>query len=107
MSNEGEVSGMGEIRQHYTNEFKEKTVQYIQEQTKSVVQIAEELNIPVGTLNQWLAKHRKFENEPLLDRETMREKERLLREKDVLIADLQEELAILKKAVHIFSKEKK
>lgn len=98
---------MGEIRQHYTNEFKEKTVKYIQEQTKSVPQIAEELNIPVGTLNQWLAKHRKFENEPLVDRETLRQKDRELEEKDTLIADLQEENAILKKAMHIFSKEKK
>lgn len=97
---------MGEIRQRFSDEFKEKTVKYIQEQTKSVPQIAEELNIPAGTLHQWLAKHRKFENEPLVDREAIRLKDTQLQEQATEIEDLKEEIAILKKAMHIFSKER-
>lgn len=97
---------MGEIRQRFSDEFKEKTVKYIQEQMKSVPQIAEELNIPAGTLHQWLAKHRKFENEPLLDRETVRQKDKQIKDQEAEIADLKEEIAILKKAMHIFSKER-
>lgn len=97
---------MGEIRQRYNDEFKVKTVKYIQEQTKSLPQIAEELNIPVGTLQQWVAKHRKFENEPLLTPEALREKDRQIEKQAREIADLQEEIEILKKAMHIFSKEK-
>jgi transposase len=97
---------MSESRQRYSNEFKEKTVQYIQEQTKSLPEIAEELNIPVGTLKQWMSIHRKFENEPLASRETVREKERTIEEQAREIADLKEEIAILKKAMHIFSKER-
>ncbi|RED51128.1 transposase [Cohnella phaseoli] len=97
---------MGEKRQHYSEEFKEQVVRYIQEQTKTLPQISEELNVPRGTIRQWQAKYRKFENEPLVDRATLRQKDRELEEQARKIEDLQEEIAILKKAMHIFSKEK-
>lgn len=97
---------MGETRQRYNDEFKLKTVKFIQEQTKSLPQIAEELNIPLGTLQQWMAKHRKFENEPLLTPEVVRDKDRQIETLTRENADLQEEIEILKKAMHIFSKEK-
>lgn len=102
---------MGEQRQRYNDEFKQQTVKFIQEQTKSLGEIAEELNIPVGTLKQWLGKYRQFESESLSSPERLRqleqllkEKERELAEKDRRIADAEEELAIVKKAVHIFSR---
>jgi transposase len=102
---------MGEVRQHFNEEFKQQTVKFIQEQTKSVADIAQELNIPVGTVHQWIAKYRQFENESLASPEKVRElsqllieKEREIKEKDRRIADVEEELAIVKKAVHIFSK---
>lgn len=94
---------MGEQRQHYNEEFKLRTVKYIQEKTKSVEDIALELNIPAGTIRQWLTKHRQFDSEPLVNSERIRELERLLGEKERQIADMEEELAIVKKAVHIFS----
>ncbi|WP_221469299.1 transposase [Cohnella nanjingensis] len=97
---------MSEKRQHYSEEFKEQTVMYIQEQTKTLPQIGEELNVPVGTLQQWMRKYRKFENEPLADRETLRQKDKQLQEQERTIEDLKEEIAILKKAMHIFSKER-
>lgn len=104
---------MGEKRQRFNEEFKRQTVKYIQEQTKTVPEIASELNISAGTIHQWLAKYRQFENESLANPEKvrqleqqLREKERENQEKERVLADLQEELAILKKALHIFSKEK-
>lgn len=102
---------MGEQRQRFNDEFKKQTVKYIQEQTKTMPEIAAELNIPVKTLHQWKAKYRTFDNEPVANAERMRElerileeKERELKEKDRELADTKEELAIVKKAVHIFSK---
>lgn len=102
---------MREQRQHYNEEFKKRTVKFVQEQTKAVPEIAEELNIPVGTLRQWLAKYREFDNEPLASPDRIRELEmqllELQRQKDEANRDnneLREELAILKKAMHIFSK---
>jgi transposase len=104
---------MREQRQGYNEEFKQQTVKYIQEQTKSVVDIGKELNIPAKTLHHWLGKYREFGSEPLASAEKVRhleqllkEKEQALQEKDRRIADVEEELAIVKKAVHIFSKPK-
>jgi transposase len=102
---------MGEQRQRFNDEFKQQTVKFIQEQTKTVADIAQELNIPKGTIHQWIAKYRQFESEPLASAEKVRQLEKLLKdqerelgEKDRRIADVEEELAIVKKAVHIFSK---
>ncbi len=104
---------MGEQRQHFNEEFKKQTVKLLQEQTKSVEEIALELDIPVGTLRAWKAKYREMKHEPIASMERIREleqlledKDRKLREKERKLAGVEEELAIVKKAVHIFSKPK-
>jgi len=104
---------VGEQRKRYNEEFKKQTVKYLQEQTKSLGDIAQELDIPAKTLHSWKAKYREFRNEPVasIDRvreleQLLKEKERELRVKDARIADVEEELAIVKKAVHVFSKPK-
>lgn len=104
---------MGEHRQRYNEEFKRQTVKFVQEQKKTVTDIATELNIPLSTLHQWISQYREFGNEPVTyeDRvrkleQELREKERELKAKDRKIAETQEELAIVKKAVHIFSRPK-
>ncbi|GBG08312.1 MULTISPECIES: transposase [Paenibacillus] len=102
---------MGEQRNRYNEEFKKQTVKYLQGQTKSVEDIALELDIPAKTLHAWKAKFRDFKNEPVASSERLRELEQLVKEqerelraKDQRISDVEEELAIVKKAVHIFSK---
>ena len=104
---------MGEERQRFNEEFKRQTVKFIQEQTKTVPEIAAEMNINPRTIHQWIAKYREFESESLASPEKVRqlehllkEKEREYQEKDRAFVDLQEEMAILKKALHIFSKER-
>lgn len=94
-------------RQRYSTEFKEQTVKYIQHHRKTMPEIAEELNIPVKTLGQWMSQYRQFENEPFVGSGNLRESDRLLKEKDAQIKDLEEEIAILKKAMHFFSKDRK
>ncbi|RKD25786.1 transposase [Ammoniphilus oxalaticus] len=101
------MSEQRETRQRYNEEFKRQTVKYIQEQTKTVTEIGEELNIPAKTLHSWLAKYRQFEDEPIINTEKVWEQERIIKEQNQQIDDLKEELAILKKAVHIFSNSKK
>lgn len=96
---------MGEQRQRYNEEFKKQAVKYVQEQTKTLPEIAEEMNIPVGTLKNWMTKYRSFENEPIVNVGKLRELEERLQASEREKEDLQEELAILKKALHIFSKE--
>ena len=98
------MSEQRQRRQSYNEEFKRQAVRYIQEQTKTVTDIAEELNIPSGTLYQWVAQYREFENEPIATMERVRDLERQLKQKERELEDAKEELAIVKKAVHIFSK---
>lgn len=95
-----EVFQLSESRQHFTEEFKRETVKYIQSNTKPVTQIAEEMNISYGTLKNWMTKYRSFENEPVANRQALLEAERKIK-------DLEEENAILKKALHFFSKDSK
>ncbi|MNI77443.1 Transposase [compost metagenome] len=104
---------MGEHRQRYNEEFKKQTVKFIQEQTKTLSDLAEELNIPKSTLHQWMSQYRELKNEPAASMDRVKELEaelkemrRLLQEKEHRLADTEEELAIVKKAVHIFSKPK-
>ncbi|WP_058301425.1 LA_3659 family protein [Gorillibacterium timonense] len=104
---------MGEQRQRYNEEFKKQTVRFIQEQTKTVADLAEELNIPRGTLHQWMGQYRELKYEPAASGDRVRELEaklselnRQLHEKEQKLSDVEEELAIVKKAVHIFSKPK-
>lgn len=104
---------MGEKRQHYTEEFKRQTAKYMQGHTKTVPEIAEELGIPAGVLYKWKGLYREFANESLASLEKINQLEQLLQEKELENqqkdrenADLREELEILKKAVHIFSKQK-
>jgi transposase len=93
-------------RQKFNETFKEETVKFVQEQTKSLPQIAEELNIPVGTLRQWMGKYRKLENEPIANGDTIREQAQLIEQQEQEITDMKMEIDILKKAMHIFSKER-
>ncbi|KHL91189.1 transposase [Paenibacillus sp. IHB B 3415] len=97
---------MSGIRKSYNEEFKRQAVQYIQEQTKTVAELALELDVPAKTLHRWLGKYRQFQSEPVASPEKVRELERQLKERDQQLADLTEEMAILKKAVHIFSNPK-
>jgi transposase len=98
---------MKDTRIRYSQEFKEEAVKYIQKNQKTIPEIAEEMNIPVNTLKNWLRLHRKFENEPFMGSGNLRESDRLLKEKEDYIKDLEEEIAILKKAMHYFSKDRK
>lgn len=97
---------MGEKRQHYNEEFKRQAVKFVQEQTKTLPEIAADLNIPEGTLRKWMTKYRSFDNEPIAYPEKVRELEERLKASEQEKKDLEEELAILKKALHIFSKER-
>jgi len=93
-------------RQSYNETFKREAVRYVQEQTKSLPQIAEELNVSPDTLRQWVGKYREFENEPINHAETLRNQSQTIHDQQREIEDLKEEIAILKKAMHIFSKER-
>lgn len=88
---------MSGTRRSYNEDYKRQTVKYIQEQTKSVAELALELDIPAKTLHKWLGQYRQFQDEPIVTPDKYRELERQLKEREEQLADLTEEMAILKK----------
>jgi transposase len=98
---------MGEIRQRYTSDFKERTVRYIQKQNKSMPELAEELNLPVKLLHDWKAKHRQLPSEPPVGGVNLYAQDQEIKELREQVKEREEEIAILKKAMHIFSKDRK
>lgn len=97
---------MTETRQSYDDDFKRQTVKFLQEQTKKLPELAAELQIPVGTLRKWMGKYRELKNEPVNYSETIRQQAEEIKQLRRTMSDQQEEIAILKKAMHIFSKER-
>ncbi|UOE94816.1 transposase [Alkalihalobacillus sp. LMS39] len=104
---------MGEQRQRYNEKFKREAVKYVQENKKTVTEIAEDLNVPLSTLHEWISLYREFENEPVTAEariqkleQQLREQERELKASNRKLAEKEEELVIVKKAVHIFSRPK-
>jgi transposase len=98
---------MNDSRQRYNETFRREAVKYVQEQTKTLEQVADELNINLGTLKSWMGKYREFHNEPVNQGEALRQQSQLMEDQQREIAELKEELEILKKAMHIFGKERK
>ena len=105
-------------RNHYTEEFKKRTVKYILEQSKTMPEIAGELDISAGMLHNWKQRYRseiqaEIQAEVQASPDKVRQLEEQLRDmesekqkQERENADLREELEILKKALHIFGKER-
>ena len=90
---------MGDIRQHFDDEFKRQTVKHMQENGKTPMEVSKELDIPVSSIRAW---KKQFSNtgekfQLYVDYDRLKKLEEQNR-------DLQEELEILKKAMHFFTK---
>jgi transposase len=90
---------MGNIRQHFDDEFKRQAIKHMQESGKSPSEVSRELDIPISSIRTW---KKQFSNNG--------EKSQLFVDYDKLKKleeqnkDLQEEVEILKKAMHFFTK---
>jgi transposase len=98
---------MGDRRQRYTAEFKERTVRFIQKQNKSMPELAEELNLPVKLLHDWKSKFRHLSIEPSEGGVNLYAQDQEVKDLREQVKEMEEEIAILKKAMHIFSKDRK
>ncbi|RUS42628.1 transposase, partial [Cohnella sp. AR92] len=50
---------MGDIRQHFDDEFKRQTIKHMQENGKTPAEVSKELDIPVSSIRAW---RKKFAN---------------------------------------------
>lgn len=94
----------------YDSGFKEYVLKLIVQDGRGIVDVSKEFSIPYDTLSKWVRAYRKTEGETVSEAQnqllTASEYKDLyeaeLKEKQ----DLQEEIEILKKAMHTFSKAK-
>lgn len=95
----------------YSKEFKDYVTKLVALDGRKLVDTCQELNIPYDTLQKWVASYRK----KLQDEEHARQSQLLTASeyKDLYEKErhrkleLEEEITILKKAMHIFTLEKK
>jgi transposase len=87
----------------YDEEFRRQTIEYMVESGKSLSQVARETDISISTLSEW---KKKFQGSPQVTKKggAQASEKKQLRESQKRIHDLEEEVAILKKAMAIFTK---
>lgn len=92
---------MGKIRQHFDEEFKRQTVKHMEETGKKPAQLADELDVPVSSIRTWRRQYGKNGDKAhlIVDYNRLKKLEQQNR-------DLQEEIEILKKAMHFFTKDR-
>lgn len=94
-------------KQHYDAAFKQQAVQLVTELHKPVAEVARDLGIPDTTLHQWLKSAREHPDKPFVGSGRLRPDDQVTRELQRRIRDLEEENAILKKAMRIFTNDRK
>ena len=88
----------------YNAEFKADIVRLIKEEGRTVTSIVKDFDISEQTVYNWLSKMKVQEN---LDKARIAELEAQLKAEQHKTADLEETVAILKKATAIFAKHQK
>ena len=86
----------------YNKEFRLEAVKLVSESGRSVPNVAEDLGVNEKTLYRWLAEYSKDPEQAFPGSGHLKPDDEEIRRMKRLIADLQEENAILKKAAAIF-----
>ena len=88
-------------QRQYDKEFKINTVQMILEQDKPVTHFARELGISSKTLYGWISQYKSNPHHAFVGSGNLKPEDKELKEMQKRIRDLEEENAILKKAMRI------
>lgn len=94
-------------KKQYDAAFKQQAVQLVTELHKPVADVARDLGIPDTTLHQWLKNARNHPAEPFVGSGRLRPDDQAMRDLQRRLRDLEEENAILKKAMRIFTQDRK
>ncbi|MFD2628938.1 transposase [Oceanobacillus kapialis] len=94
------------LGKQYDKEYREYVVKLIVEEGRKITDVAYELGLSASTLGKWVQKHRKEKLQSNQPQEyiTPSEYEALKKAHKKELEKLQEENEILKKAMHIFTK---
>ena len=96
-----------EHRRRYTREFKLQALDMAETSGKSVAQIEDELGLAPGTMYRWKRQFQQVGKEAYQGKGKLADSDQEVRRLRREVEQLREERDILKKAVGIFSQEKK
>jgi transposase len=91
----------------YSAEFKIETIKLVTELGQDVRSVARDIGVHENTIYKWIQKYQENHEEPFVGSGHQRSEEAELRKANKKIADLEQEVAILKKAIAIFSRPQK
>ncbi len=91
----------------YDREFKMHTVRLIQEEGKTVAQVAREMGLHENTLYRWLAEFKADGAQAFPGSGQLKPDDKAMRDLQKRIRDLEEENEVLKKAMHYFAKDRR
>ena len=91
----------------YDNDFKLNTVKLVVEDGKPASQVARDLGITPKTLYGWVAQYKQDPKHPFVGSGNLKPEAQATRDLERENRELREEVEILKKAVRIFSKDRK
>ncbi|RST60184.1 transposase [Siminovitchia terrae] len=91
---------------HHNQEYRDYVSKLVVEEGRVMREVAYELEIPYGTLHRWVSNYKQKTKEKKSPEKyiTPSEHEKALKQRDKEIQKLMEENEILKKAMHIFTK---
>lgn len=95
------------IIKRFDQQFKEEAIRLVLDLERPVAAVARELGIHENTLYKWLSQYKKYKENAFPGSGNLRPEDEENRRLRKLVADLQEENAILKKATAIFAKHQK
>lgn len=95
------------IIKRYDKQFKEEAIRLVLEQGRPAAAVAKELGIHVHTLYKWAGQFKKHQENAFPGSGNLRPDDAEFKRLKKMIADLEEENAILKKAAAIFAKHQK
>jgi transposase len=95
------------MAKQYDNDFKLNTIKLVVEEGKTASQVARDLGITPKTLYGWIAQYKDDPKHPFVGSGHLKPEAQATRDLERENRELREEVEILKKAVRIFSKDRK
>jgi transposase len=91
-------------RKRYSPEFKQETIRLVTELGQEARKVAQDIGVHENTIYKWIQLYQDNPEEPFVGSGHQRSEDAELRKANKRIADLEQEVAILKKAIAIFSR---
>jgi transposase len=95
------------MRNSYDKEFKLSAVRMVKEDGKRIAEVARDLGMAEQTLHNWVKKYNEEKEDGFVGSGNLKPEDKAMRDMQKKLRDLEEENAILKKAMGIFAKDQK